>query len=366
MKLQHLITFLQSQCPPAFQEAYDNCGLLTGNPEQDVKGILLCLDSTETVLDEAIKNECNLIIAHHPILFNPIKKLTGKNYAERVIIKAIKHDIAIYAMHTNLDNIADGVNCKIAEIIGLQNPTVLRPKKGLLCKLVTFCPRDKADEIRNAIFAAGGGMIGGYDQCSFNGQGIGTFRAGEHTNPYIGKKGKIHYENEERIETIIPSYLEDSVISSLLRAHPYEEVAYDIYPLSNSHPQIGSGMIGNLAKPMKEKNFLAMIMEKMHLECIRYSPLTGRKVEMVAICGGSGSFLLPDAISVGAQVLITSDFKYHQFFDADGKILIADIGHYESERFTPQIVYTLLKEKFPTFAIQISKTNTNPVNYLLK
>lgn len=364
MKIKDLITFLESKCPPAYQESYDNCGLITGSPEHEINGVLICLDSTKAVLHEAIKHKCNFIIAHHPILFSPIKKLTGKTYSERVLINAVKHDIAIYAMHTNLDNIYHGVNRKIAEKLGLKDLTILSPKNGLLRKLVTFCPRDKADEVRTAIFAAGAGVIGDYDQCSFNAQGIGSFRAGKDTNPYAGSKGIRHYENEERIETILPAHLESAIVRALMSSHPYEEVAFDIYPLDNAHPQVGSGMLGSLAKPLKEKNFLEMVKEKMQLSCLRHSPFTGNKIEKVALCGGSGSFLLPNARKAGAQALVTADFKYHQFFDAEGEILIADIGHYESERFTPEIVYSLLKEKFPTFAVQISKTNTNPVNYL--
>ena len=363
MKIKDVLSYLESVCPPAYQESYDNCGLITGDLEQEVKGILLCLDSTEDVIQEAIKNKCSLVIAHHPILFSPIKKITGKTYSERVIISAIKHDICIYAMHTNLDNIHTGVNAKIAEKLGLTNLSIVSPKKGILRKLVTFCPRDKADEVRTAIFNAGAGVIGDYDECSFNAGGIGTFRAGKDANPYVGTKGKRHYENEERIETIYPPHLEKAIVNALVDSHPYEEVAYDLYSLENTHPMVGSGMLGELEKPMKEKDFLAHLKEAMKLSCIRYTPLLGKKVQKVAICGGSGSFLLPDAIRKGADVLVTADFKYHQFFDADGKIVIADIGHYESEQFTPQIVYSLLNEKFHTFALRISKTNTNPVNY---
>lgn len=366
MKIKEIIAFLEAKCPPAFQESYDNCGLITGNAELEAKAVLLSLDSTEEVIHEAIEKGCNMIIAHHPILFSPIKKITGRTYSEMAIITAIKNDIAIYAMHTSLDNIAAGVNGKISEILGLQETTVLLPKKDILLKLITYCPNNKAEEVRNAIFAAGGGVIGGYDQCSFNSQGIGTFRAGKNTRPYVGNRGKIHYEEEERIETIIPAHIENQVVSALVQAHPYEEVAYDLYRLENITMQVGSGMVGQLPAPMKEKEFLAMLMNKMKLKCIRHSPFTGMKIEKIALCGGSGSFLLPNAITAGVQAFITADFKYHQFFDADSKLLIADIGHYESERFTPEIVYDLLKEKFPTFAIQISKTNTNPVNYFLK
>jgi dinuclear metal center YbgI/SA1388 family protein len=363
MTIKEIISHLEKVCPPSYQESYDNSGLIVGNAEQEIKGVLLCLDSTENVINEAIKLKCNLIVAHHPILFSPIKKLTGKTYPERVLISAIKHNICIYAMHTNLDNIHTGVNQKIAEKLGLKNTRILSPKKGTLRKLVTFCPRDHADAVRSAIFAVGAGVIGNYDECSFNTGGMGTFRAGQGANPFVGKKGKRHYEKEERIETIFPAHLEDNIITTLINTHPYEEVAYDIYPLDNVHPRVGSGMIGSLDKPVKEKDFLTHLKTSMKAPVIRHTALLGKKVEKVAICGGSGSFLLPDAIKAGADMLVTADFKYHQFFDADNKIVIADIGHYESEQFTPQIVYSILKEKFHTFALQISKSNTNPVNY---
>ncbi|HTA81843.1 MAG TPA: Nif3-like dinuclear metal center hexameric protein [Bacteroidia bacterium] len=364
MKIKEVLNYLESVCPQAYQESYDNCGLITGDAQQNIKGVLLCLDSTEEVVSEAIKLKCNLIIAHHPILFSPIKKLTGKNYSERTIIKAIKHDICIYAMHTNLDNIFSGVNHKIADKIGLANISILAPKNGLLKKLVTFCPRDKADEVRNAIFSAGSGVIGNYDECSFNSSGIGTFRAGDKANPYVGQKGKRHFEKEERIETIYLAECETAIIKALIDSHPYEEVAYDLYAIQNSHPKIGSGMIGELSKPVKEKDFLIHLKKAMKTDCIRYTPLLGKKIQKVAVCGGSGSFLLPDAIAKGADILVTADFKYHQFFDADNKIVIADIGHYESEQFTPEIIYSLLKERFTTFALLFSKTNTNPINYI--
>jgi dinuclear metal center YbgI/SA1388 family protein len=363
LKIKELLNYLEEVCPLNYQESYDNCGLITGDKERTITGALLCLDSTEEVLKEAVRLKCNLIIAHHPILFSPIKKITGKTYPERAIIYAIKHDLCIYAMHTNLDSIKTGVNHKIAQKLGLTNLSILAPKDNLLRKLVTFCPTGKADSVRTALFAAGAGNIGNYNECSFNVEGTGTFKAGENTHPHVGNKHEQHLEKEQRIETIYPSHLENKVIQALLKAHPYEEVAYDIYPLIMPHKGVGSGMLGEFEKAMDEKEFLSLLKRNMKLSCIRYTPFTGKKIKKVAICGGSGSFLLPDAIRAGADAFVTADFKYHQFFDAEGSILIADIGHYESEQFTPEILYALIKEKFTTFAARISKTNTNPVNY---
>ena len=363
MKITEILSHLEKVCPPAYQEGYDNCGLIVGDSEQDATGALLCLDSTEEVLREAVKLKLNLVVAHHPILFSPIKKITGKTYSERAILFAIKNDICIYAMHTNLDNIAVGVNKKIAEKIGLSNLSILSPKPGLLRKLVTFCPHKNAEEVRTALFAAGAGSIGNYDECSFNAIGTGTFRAGKNTNPHVGSKEKRHHEPEERIETVYPAAAEKAVLNALFNAHPYEEVAYDIYALQIPHKQVGSGMVGELKKALSEMEFLALLKKNMKTGGIRYTTVGSKKVKRVAICGGAGSFLLKDALNAGADAFVTADYKYHQFFDAEGRIMIADIGHYESEQFTPEVVLTLLNEKFPTFAAQISKTNTNPVNY---
>jgi dinuclear metal center YbgI/SA1388 family protein len=363
LKIKELLTSLEEICPLDYQESYDNCGMLTGHRENEITGVLLCVDSTEEVLKEAVKYNCNVVIAHHPILFSGVKKITGKTYPERAIIYAIKNDLCIYAMHTNLDNIKTGVNHKIAEKIGLKNLFILSPKEGILRKLVTFCPVDKSEEVRSALFSAGAGNIGNYKECSFSIEGSGTFKAGENTHPYVGKKHTRHTEKEDKLEMIVSSSLQDKVIRALIKVHPYEEVAYEIYRLEMPHPEVGSGMIGEFEKPLTEKEFLTQLKKRMKLSCIRHTPFTGKKVKKVAICGGSGSFLLKDAIALHADVLVSADFKYHQFFDAEGELLIADIGHYESEQLTPEIVFELIKEKFTTFATRISKTNTNPVNY---
>ncbi len=364
MKLREITDHLESIAPLAYQESYDNAGLICGHSEMDIKGALICLDSTEDVIDESISLGCNLVIAHHPIVFSGLKKFNGKNYVERVIMKAIKNDIAIYAAHTNLDSVSNGVNAKIAEKLGLSNCRILSPTKNNLKKLITFCPTDKAADVRWALFEAGAGNIGNYSECSFNSEGVGTFKAGNDTNPYIGEQGVQHQEKETKIEVIYPAFLEGRLLKALFKAHPYEEVAYDLIALSNSHQQVGSGMIGELEVECSEMEFLKQVKEKMKAGVVRYTPLTGKKVKTVAICGGSGSFLLKDAIQNGADVFVTADFKYHQFFDAENRIVIADIGHFESEQYTSELFYEILKKKFNTFALHLSKINTNPINYL--
>ncbi len=362
--IKDISNLIESIAPLSLQEGYDNAGLIVGDPSATVKGVLICLDSTEEVIDEAIKLNCNLVIAHHPIVFSGLKKLNGTNYVERTVIKAIKNDIAIYAAHTNLDNVWGGVNFKIAEKLGLVNCEILSSKQDLLRRLITFCPLEKAAEVRDALFKAGAGHIGKYDECSFNSEGMGTFKAGENTDPYVGKPGERHNEKELKIETIYPVYLENEIITALIKAHPYEEVAYDIIPLGNAFNRVGSGVIGELKEEENELDFLKRVKKTMNCGCIKYTGLLGKKVKKVAVCGGSGSFLLKNAINRGANVYISADFKYHEFFDAAQRLVIADIGHYESEQFTGEIFYTHIKEKFTTFAVHFSGINTNPINYL--
>ncbi|MFL5765458.1 MAG: Nif3-like dinuclear metal center hexameric protein [Bacteroidia bacterium] len=364
MKLREITDHIESIAPLSYQESYDNAGLICGDPEMSIKAGLICLDSTEAVIDEAIRKGCNLVIAHHPIVFSGLKKFNGKNYVERVIMKAIKNDIAIYAAHTNLDNILNGVNAKIAGKLGLKNCRILDPKRGLLKRLITFCPPEQAEQVRTALFAAGAGQIGNYDECSFNSEGTGTFKPGSSANPFSGEKGVRNNEKEIKIEIIFPFFSENRILKALFKSHPYEEVAYDLIPLSNSNQEVGSGMIGELEVEMTEMAFLERLKDIMKAGAVRYTALCGKKVRKVAVCGGSGSFLLENAIRGGADIFVTADFKYHQFFDAENRIVIADIGHYESEQYTSELFYEILSKKFSTFALHLSEINTNPIKYL--
>lgn len=365
MKLQELTTFLETIAPLAYQEDYDNSGLIIGDPNMDISGALISLDCTEVIVDEAIENGFNLIISHHPIVFKGLKKINGKSYVERVVMKAIKHDIAIYAIHTNFDHVLEGVNKKICDKLGLKNFSILKAKDDALKKLVTFCPEADAEKVRQAIFNAGGGGIGNYSECSYNTNGFGTFKAGGGANPHVGEIDKRHHESEVRIETIYPSIIERKLIASLVEAHPYEEVAFDLYPLNNSYSQVGSGMIGNLETDCDELEFLSHVKEKLNAKVIRHTGLRGKKIRRVAVCGGAGSFLLTNAINAGADVFITSDFKYHEFFDAEEKLIIADVGHFESEQFTQELLLEIIRDKFRNFALRLTVHNTNPINYLI-
>lgn len=363
MKLAELIDYLEAFAPPALQESYDNCGLITGQRNMDIKGVLVTLDCTEAVVDEALENGCNVIVAHHPIVFSGLKKINGRNYVERVIIKAIKNDVAIFAIHTNLDHVPAGVNRRIGERIGLQNMRILAPKKDLLCKLVTFAPHAYAEKVREAMFAAGAGTISNYDECSFNVEGYGTFRGNADSNPQVGEKGVLVTEPETRIEVIFPAYAEGKIVSALKKAHIYEEVAYDVYALTNSWNGAGAGMVGELPEALPLADFLAHLKTTMETACIRYTPVEGKTIRKVAVCGGAGSFLVGAAKGAGADVLVTADFKYHQFFDGENQLVIADIGHYESEQFTKDLLLEVINKKFTTFAVRKSGINTNPITY---
>ena len=365
MKVSDIAFFLESLAPPTLQEHYDNAGLIVGNGTWDCRGILCSLDATEEVISEAIAKSCNLVVAHHPIVFGGIKKLNGKNYVEKAVITAVKNDVAIYAIHTNLDNVINGVNGKIAAVIGLQKTSILLQKENTLKKLFTFAPVAHSEQVRNAIFRAGGGNIGNYSECSFNVEGTGTFLAGEGTDPYVGNIGQQHREIETKIEVVFPSWLETPIVTALRSAHPYEEVAYDIVNVSNNHEKVGSGLIGELPKPVEEIQFLGQLRERFKLKVIRHTSLLNKPVKRVALCGGAGSFLVPKALNAGADVYITADMKYHEFFDANGRMVIADIGHFESEQFTIDLLAEILEQKFPNFAVLKTKTQTNPVHYFV-
>lgn len=365
MKLSVLIKHLEAFAPSNYQEDYDNSGLIVGDPDEEVQGALVALDCLENVVDEAILHHCNLIITHHPIVFKGLKKLTGKNYVERVVLKAIRNNIALYAIHTNLDHVHYGVNGVISSRLGLKNTKILSPKAGILKKLVTFCPTAQADILREALFAAGAGYLSDYSECSFNADGVGTFKAGEHTDPFVGEKGIQHQEPEIRIETIFKVQDQRKVLLALFEHHPYEEAAYDIYPLENRLDNVGAGMIGWLEEALDGPEFLRMLKDNMDATVIRHTRLLPKKIRKVAVCGGSGSFLLKEAIAAGADAFVTADFKYHEFFDADEKLVVADIGHFESEQFTSDLLIDIIQEKFPNFAIRLTEHNTNPINYFI-
>lgn len=365
MKIQDITSLLESMAPVSLQESYDNAGLITGDGQWDCTGIITALDATEEVILEAIEKKCNLVVAHHPIIFSGLKKINGKNYVERAVIAALKNNIAIYAIHTNLDNILAGVNGRMADQLGLINRQVLQPKNNILKKLFVFVPVAFAEKLRSAIFLAGGGHISNYSECSFNTEGTGTFKAGEGAHPFVGNIGERRSENEVKLEVIFPAWLERKILATMLAIHPYEEVAYDIISLDNEYSETGSGLIGELAVPLSETDLLGLLKKQFGLSVIRHSPLTGKMLKKLALCGGAGNFLIAAAVAAGADFYITSDIKYHEFFDANGRLVIADIGHFESEQFTIDLLFDVLREKFPNFAVLKTGVKTNPVHYFL-
>jgi dinuclear metal center YbgI/SA1388 family protein len=365
MLLHELVSYLEHWASPNYQESYDNSGLITGNPDQEITGVIVSLDCTEEVIDEAISKNCNVIVSHHPIVFKGLKSFTGKTYVERTIIKAIRNDVAIYAIHTNLDSVETGVNAKIAEKLGLINTRILAPKQDALMKLTVFVPVLHTGRLLDALYEAGAGDIGNYSNCSFRTTGKGTFKANESANPSIGNKGVYEEVDETRIEVVFPEQLQYKVLDGMRKGHVYEEIAYYLTPLANSFQQVGSGMVGQLPEAMKSIDFLNLIKVAMQTPLIRYTSIIKPEVKTIAVCGGSGSFLLPYAKHVKADVFVTADYKYHEFFDAEEKLIIADIGHYESEQFTKELIRDALLKKFTNFATYLSDVKTNPVNYLI-
>ena len=364
MLVQDVINHLHELAPLNYAEDFDNVGLLVGDKNQTVTGVLVTLDTLEAVVDEAIENNCNLIVSFHPIIFKGLKKLTGKTYVERVVIKAIQHNIAIFSIHTALDNAFQGVNSIICNQLQLQNKKILMPQSGTLKKLQTYVPNENAEALRTALFDAGAGNIGNYDSCSFNLEGKGTYRGNEESNPTLGKQGELHTENETLISVVFAKHLESKVLKALFNAHPYEEVAYEITTLDNTNQYIGMGMIGELAQEKEELDCLKYVKQKMNTECVRHSKLLKKPIKKIAVLGGSGSFAIGAAKASGADLLVTADLKYHDFFSAENSILLADIGHYESEQFTKSFLVDYLSKKITNFAVVLSKTNTNPVKYL--
>ena len=364
VRIKDIANALEMFAPLPLQDGFDNAGLQIGLTEAEVAGVLLCLDVTEAVVDEAVASGCNLIVSHHPLIFSPLKRITGSNYIERCVIKALANGIAIYSAHTNIDNAPGGVNYRIAEKLGLQNVRILVPKEDALLKLAVYVPTSAADAVRSALFAAGCGNIGNYDSCSYNIDGFGTFKANEGCNPFCGEVGELHREQEVRIETVLPAYLKNKVIAALLKAHPYEEPAFDIYQLKNSWGSVGSGVIGELPAECDEVEFLQCVKEKFGVGSVRHTPLLDKGVKRVALCGGAGGSFAGAAMAAGADVYITGEARYHDLFNYTGKMVMAVIGHYESEQYTMDIFREIVERACPGVKVMKTTVNTNPVNYL--
>jgi dinuclear metal center YbgI/SA1388 family protein len=364
MKIKEITDFLERMVPLKLQESYDNSGLIVGDGSNEFTKALICLDCTEEIVEEALNKKCNLVISHHPLIFEGLKKINSNTHIGRSIIKAIKNELSLYAIHTNIDNHIEGLNSILARKLGLKNCTVLKPMKEVLKKIVTYCPVEHADKVRNAIFEAGAGHIGNYDSCSYNIIGEGTFKPLENANPYVGEISKLHFEKEIRIETVFPAYKQKEILEALFKNHPYEEVAYDIYPLNNEYKFAGAGMIGELEHETDTEIYLNKIKEITKAACLKYSKIYKKKIKKIAVCTGSGDFLIKNAGYAKADLFISSEIKYHSFIDVPKELIIVDAGHYETEQFIKELLYDILNKNFPNFAFLISEINSNPVNYL--
>lgn len=363
MKIQDIINVLEEMAPTAYAEDFDNVGLLLGDKNETCTGVLVCHDALENVIDEAIATNCNLVVCFHPILFSGLKKITGKNYVERAVLKAIKNDIAIFAVHTALDNHKNGVNKIMCDALGLKNSKILVPKQQFIKKLTTYTTPENVEQVKKALFNAGAGAIGDYNECSFTSEGIGSYRGNENTNPTVGTAGELMHEKEIKIEVIFEKHLQNQILNALFKAHVYEQVAYQIVTLDNQHQDIGLGMIAEFETPMSEQNFLQFVKDNMQCGGIRHSALLNKQIKRVAVLGGSGSFAIAAAINQNADAFLTADLKYHQFYEAENKLLLCDIGHFESERYTKNYIFDYITKKLRNFAIILSQENTNPVKY---
>ena len=364
MKIHQITQILEEWAPLHYAEDFDNVGLLVGNPKDEVGGILVTHDCLEEVVDEAIERNCNLIVCFHPIIFKGLKRFTGNSHVVRAVRKAIKNDVAIYAIHTALDNQAHGVSFGLSRALGLTNSSVLLPKENTVEKLNFYVPQAQAEQVRNALFAAGAGKLGNYDECSFSSDGKGSFRPSQNSTPYVGKKGERHIEDELQIQMVFQKHLASQIIEALLSSHPYEEVAYEISSLTNPNQNLGMGMIGHLPKSMKPSSFLDFVKKTLGTPSLRHSHLGTKDIERVAVLGGSGSFAIQAAKSKKADAYITADLKYHDFYEGNQSFLLVDAGHYETEQHTKKLILNHLTEKLPNFAILLSEVDTNPIKYL--
>jgi dinuclear metal center YbgI/SA1388 family protein len=364
IRIREIVRHLEQVAPLAYQDDYDNAGLVVGDASAAVTGVLICLDVTEALLLEAKTKKCNLIIAHHPIIFRSIRQLTGKNHLERCIIYAVRNNIAVYTLHTNFDNVARGVNLQIAQALGLGNLSILLPKPGTLSQLTAFVPRAFIDSALHALHAAGAGYLSDYAHCDLAITRIGSPKPTSTANPHLGIAEESEKGKERKIEVVFPKHLEKPVLRALRASCPHEEVAYYLHDIRNTDARVGAGMIGELSASLSSRAFLEYLKAKMNLAYLRHTELIDRPIKCVAVCGGSGSFLIEEAILKQADALVTADVKYHDFFKAENQILVVDAGHYESEIGTKKLIHTLLSEKFTSIAMLQCETVTNPIHYL--
>lgn len=366
MTIKEFQKSFESILPPAIAWKNDNVGLQVGNGNDKITGVVVALDATMEIALEAKKNKANLVVTHHPLLFYPLKNVTSDSRIGELVLWFAQHNINLYAAHTNLDSVKWGVNFALATALGLKNVTILSPMKESLTKIVVFVPHDYVEKVAEAMHAAGAGTFTKYDQCSFRTEGTGTFRGMNDAKPFLGKVGMLEKAKEIRLEMLCEHWKINSVLSAMVKAHPYEEVAYDIYPLINENTEYGLGAIGNLPKKMNEKEFLGLVQKTLGTPMLRFSP-SSRTVQRIAVCGGSGSEFIANALHQHADAMITADLRYHTFQAYEHQLLLIDAGHYETERFVLPVlaekIKEILKQQTTSIKVFITKHSTNPVKY---
>jgi len=363
MTCGEIIKILETWAPREISLERDNPGLQVGSGKNIVKNILLSLELTMDVINESIAKECNLIITHHPLIFHPVKSLDFQRDKNSMLIeKLIKNDLTLFSAHTNLDFTKNGVSFELAKMLGLKGIDFLVNLSANQYKISVFVPGDHVEEVADAIFNAGGGIIGEYSRCSFRTGGTGTFFGSNKTTPFLGEKGKQEQVSEIKLEAIADSWKLGGIISAVINAHPYEEPAYDIYPLKNKNINYGMGAVGELDKQLGREEFLKYVSEKLKAKCLKYTSGKSESIKKIAVCGGAGTELLKEAVQSGADAFVTADVKYHTFHDAQGKILLVDAGHYETEiHVLNQIEKELSTAAENNFKIFKYSGSTNPV-----
>lgn len=363
MKISEITGAIEKYAPLWLQEEWDNAGLQVGDTDREATGAVLCVDATEAIVDEAIDRGVNLVISHHPLLFRGLKRITGRTATERIVAKALKHDIAIYSAHTNMDSAPGGVSWATGRRAGLTAMRTLVPQQGRLMKLAVFVPSAYSNAVSEALWNAGAGRMGNYDRCAYMTDGRGTYRPLPGADPAIGTVGQSHTEAETRIEVVFPTAISGRVVQAMLKAHPYEEPAFDLIPLANDITSAGLGVIGSLKTPMPASEYIAWVKQALGIGAIPYAGDARRMVHRVALCGGAGAEFIGNAIAAGADLYMCGDLKYHDFTTHADSIVLADIGHYESEQCTKEIFYDIIQKNFPNFATYYAEEDKNPISY---
>jgi len=368
MRVRDIQQILESWAPKEIAWERDNIGLQAGDPAAVVRGILVALDVTEEVIAEAVRRKANLLVSHHPLLFRPLSAVTMQSARGRCIRALMQSGINLYSAHTNLDFTRGGTSFALAQALGLTDVEFLRMPYEVQRKVVTFVPPAEAERVARAMADAGAGIIGNYDSCSFAGPGTGTFRGNERSRPAIGKRGVLEHASETRLEMMVPRWRLGDVIGAMHRAHPYEEVAYDVYPLENRSREHGMGIIGNARRPVTLRVFLNDLKRRLGVPALRCTGDMRRTVRRVAACGGSGTELMDEAARRGADVFVTADVRYHSFHDVEASMALVDAGHFETElpvvRAVVEHLRAACRARHATVPIHAARTSTNPIVYV--